>query len=148
MNMMKITPNLKRDFLTISSLNLKFKSSSTTSGKLLSQLLACSGRRRFQVGEKLNEIVVYFLNSRWIFCVETLYACFNLLINRSNLCYLENIIICYCKCLISNYTYMSNFHPFEVVNRGSETQLQVGKNFINEPNVLMVLISKLVSFEA
>ena len=29
------------------------------------------------------------------------------------------------KCSISN---MSNFHPFEVVGRGSETQLQVGEN--------------------
>ena len=24
---------------------------------------------------------------------------------------------------------MSDFHPFEVVGRGSETQLQVGENF-------------------
>ena len=24
--------------------------------------------------------------------------------------------------------YMSNFHPLEVVDRGSETQLQVGEN--------------------
>ena len=33
-----------------------------------------------------------------------------------------------CKCLISNYTNMSNFKPLEVVGRGSETQLQVGEN--------------------
>ena len=26
-------------------------------------------------------------------------------------------------------TYTSNFHPLEVVSRGSETQLQVGENF-------------------
>ena len=30
-----------------------------------------------------------------------------------------------CKCPVSN---MSNFHPLEVVDRGSETQLQVGGN--------------------
>ena len=33
-----------------------------------------------------------------------------------------------CKCLVSNETNMSNFHPLEVVSRGSETQLQVGEN--------------------
>ena len=27
---------------------------------------------------------------------------------------------------------MSNFHPLEVVGRGSETQLQVGENLIND----------------
>ena len=32
--------------------------------------------------------------------------------------------------LASNQTnYVSNFHPLEVVDRGSETQLQVGENF-------------------
>ena len=30
------------------------------------------------------------------------------------------------KCLVSNKTKKSNFHPLEVVDRGSETQLQVG----------------------
>ena len=30
------------------------------------------------------------------------------------------------KCLSTNY----NFYPIEVVGRGSETQLQVGENFI------------------
>ena len=29
-----------------------------------------------------------------------------------------------------NKTNMSNFHPLEVVCRGSETQLQVGENYI------------------
>ena len=33
-----------------------------------------------------------------------------------------------CECLVSNQTYMSTFHPLEVVDRGSETQRQVGKN--------------------
>ena len=33
-----------------------------------------------------------------------------------------------CKYLVSNQTNMSNFDPLEVVNRGSETQLQVGQN--------------------
>ena len=28
----------------------------------------------------------------------------------------------------SNCTHMNNFHPLEVVGRGSETQLQVGEN--------------------
>ena len=32
------------------------------------------------------------------------------------------------KYLVSNWTNMSNFHPLEVVGRGSETQLQVGEN--------------------
>ena len=38
-----------------------------------------------------------------------------------------------CKCLVSNSMHMSNFHPHEVVNRGSETQLQVGEN-VNKTN--------------
>ena len=33
-----------------------------------------------------------------------------------------------CKCGVPNLTNMSNFHPLEIVGRGSETQLQVGKN--------------------
>ena len=34
------------------------------------------------------------------------------------------------KCLVPNLAnnIMSNFHPLEVVGRGSETQLQVGEN--------------------
>ena len=31
-------------------------------------------------------------------------------------------------CLFSNFTNVSNFHPREVVGRGSETQLQVAEN--------------------
>ena len=34
-----------------------------------------------------------------------------------------------CKCLVSHLAGMSNFHPLEVVGRGSEPQLQVGENF-------------------
>ena len=33
-----------------------------------------------------------------------------------------------CKYLVSNLTNMSNYHRLEVVSRGSETQLQVGRN--------------------
>ena len=33
-----------------------------------------------------------------------------------------------CKCLASSSTSMSNFHPLEVMVRGSETQLKVGEN--------------------
>ena len=33
-----------------------------------------------------------------------------------------------CKCLVSYSTNISNYHPLEVVGRGSETQLQVGEN--------------------
>ena len=33
------------------------------------------------------------------------------------------------QCLVSKYTNISNFHPLEVVCRGSEKQLQVGENF-------------------
>ena len=33
--------------------------------------------------------------------------------------------------MFSNQTNISNFHPLEVVDRGSETQLQVGEN-LNE----------------
>ena len=36
-----------------------------------------------------------------------------------------------CKCLVSNWTNTSNFHPLEVVGRGSETQLQVGESINN-----------------
>ena len=32
------------------------------------------------------------------------------------------------KCLVQNETNITNFHPLEVVGRGSETQLQVGEN--------------------
>ena len=35
-----------------------------------------------------------------------------------------------CKCLITNFKNMSKFHPLEVVDRGSETLLQVGENLI------------------
>ena len=34
-----------------------------------------------------------------------------------------------CKYLVSNETNMSNFQPFEVEDRGSETQPQVVENF-------------------
>ena len=34
-----------------------------------------------------------------------------------------------CKYLVSNEPNMSNFHPGEVVGRGSETQLQIGENY-------------------
>ena len=30
--------------------------------------------------------------------------------------------------MVPNYASMDNFHPSEVVGRGSETQLQVGEN--------------------
>ena len=33
--------------------------------------------------------------------------------------------------MVSNYTNMSTFQPLKVVDRGSETQLQVGENIIN-----------------
>ena len=33
-----------------------------------------------------------------------------------------------CKCSLSNWTYMSNFQPLEVVGRGSESQLQEAEN--------------------
>ena len=32
-----------------------------------------------------------------------------------------------CECLVSYQTNMGDFHPLEVVDRGSETQLQVGE---------------------
>ena len=41
-----------------------------------------------------------------------------------NVCLNINI----CKCLVSNYTNMSNFQPLQVVDRDSETQLQVAEN--------------------
>ena len=55
-------------------------------------------------------------------------------VTRLNYCYWElkvclNIKIC--ACLVSNLTNMRDFHPLEVVGRGSETQLQVGEN-LNE----------------
>ena len=37
--------------------------------------------------------------------------------------------ISFCKCLVSDQNKLSNFHPFEVVGRGSETRLQLGENF-------------------
>ena len=32
--------------------------------------------------------------------------------------------------MVSNSTNMSNFNPLEVVDRDSETQLQVGENYL------------------
>ena len=46
-------------------------------------------------------------------------------------CYLERnerLNINIFKCLVSNETNMSNFHPLEVVGRDSGRQLQVGEN--------------------
>ena len=42
----------------------------------------------------------------------------------------------------SNYTDLSNFYPLEVVARGSETQLQVGKNLNYKLSALNVKESK------
>ena len=58
-------------------------------------------------------------------------------ISRLNDCYWErnvSLIINICKCVFSNLTYMSNFQPLEVVDRGSETQLKVVEN-LNKINV-------------
>ena len=44
------------------------------------------------------------------------------------------------KCVVSNYTYMSNFHPLEVVGRGSETQLQVSENLNKGIHCKMTLV--------
>ena len=53
------------------------------------------------------------------------------------------------KYLLLNCTNMSNFHPLELVDRGSESQLQVGENLINylsrvrvNPFSLQVIIVK------
>ena len=43
---------------------------------------------------------------------------------KINVCLDINI----CKCLISDYSNMSNFDPLEVVSRSSETQFQAGGN--------------------
>ena len=50
---------------------------------------------------------------RWSSIVQMLYKCFAFTV---------------IKRLVSNSTNISNFHPLEVVGRGSETQLQVGEN--------------------
>ena len=47
-------------------------------------------------------------------------------IGNENVCL--NIHIC--KYFCSYWTNMSNFQSLEIVGRGSETQLQVGENFI------------------
>ena len=55
------------------------------------------------------------------------YSRFNLI----NHCYWERNVclnIKIRKCLVSNYTNVSNFNPFEVEGRGSDAQLQVGEN--------------------
>ena len=49
--------------------------------------------------------------------------CFTGRLNRSNLERNLCVNIKICKSLISNQTNISNFHPLEVVARGSETQL-------------------------
>ena len=48
------------DFLTLSSLNLPYSSSYTTSRELLSQFSTCSGWRWFDVGDKLKKIAMYW----------------------------------------------------------------------------------------
>ena len=40
----------------------------------------------------------------------------------------ECLSIKICKGLVANLINKSNFHPLEVMGRGSETQLQVGEN--------------------
>ena len=52
-------------------------------------------------------------------------------ISMLNHCYWElheHLNIKICKCSVSHWTNMSNFHQLEVVGRGSETQLQVDEN--------------------
>ena len=56
--------------------------------------------------------------------------------NRSDYLYgelNESLNINICKLLLSNITNMSNFHPLEVVGRGSHPQLQVGDNLNKIP---------------
>ena len=43
-----------------------------------------------------------------------------------------------CECLVSNKRNASNFHPLEVVGRGSETHLQMGENLSKRPRGLDV----------
>ena len=40
----------------------------------------------------------------------------------------ESLVNKVCKCLASDLTNVSRFHPLEVVSCSSETQLQVGEN--------------------
>ena len=52
--------------------------------------------------------------------------------NRLNHCYWDwNVCLNkkIRKCLVSNYTNVSNFNPLEVAGRGSDAQLQVGDNW-------------------
>ena len=63
--------------------------------------------------------------------ITTIVVFIMFLISGPNHCYWEwnvciNIKICEYVC--SNETNMSNFQPHEVVDRGSETQLQVAEN--------------------
>ena len=62
------------------------------------------------------------------------FHCFIRMISRLNRSYWQRNVslnIKICKCLVLNEINMSNFHPLEVVCRGSETQLQVDEN-LNE----------------
>ena len=53
-----------------------------------------------------------------------LVSCWNRSYCEQDVCLNSNI----CKYLVPHETNMSNFHQLEVVDRGSETQLQVGEN--------------------
>ena len=54
-----------------------------------------------------------------------------ILFNCLNYCHWErneSLVSKVCKCLVSDLTNVSRFHPLEVVSCSSETQLQVGEN--------------------
>ena len=48
------------------------------------------------------------------------------------------------KCCVSDWTDMSNFHPLEVVGRGSEKQLQVGENLYKKTQRGNPLLFKII----
>ena len=69
-----------------------------------------------------------FKINTYIACIaKQKYTRLNFLLSRSYSCYWEwNECFAYVWSQIK--TNMSNFHPLEVVGRGSETQIQVGEN--------------------
>ena len=72
------------------------------------------------------KIQFWLLDDFWSGCVALISF-----ISKLNHCYWEwneSLNIKIYKCLVLNLTKMRNFHPLEVVGRGSETQLQVGEN--------------------
>ena len=82
----------------------------------------------FHAHKYIYNVYVLKFGVCWVTPLSTPYSRF---ISQSNHCYRERNVCLnnrICKCMVSNKTNNSNCPPLEAVDRGSETQLQVGDN--------------------